>query len=108
VEILTANSITQVLTSTGGYRVEPEDSSGKKLITQWGKVTTNSPNYQVTFPTAFTVTPTVKINFEEPTSTSSFSPVYFATNSRTTTGFRITENGSATLGGAILWEAKGY
>gem|GEM_PF-5751508 len=102
------NRTIQVLTSTGGYRVEPEDSSGKRLITQWGKVTTNTANYAVTFPIAFTTVPSVKINFEQPTYGSGFAPFYFATNSRTTTGFRITENGSAMLGGAILWEAKGY
>jgi hypothetical protein len=100
--------VTQVLTSTGGYRVEPADTNGKRLITQWGKVTTNSANYAVTFPTAFTTTPSsIKIDFEEPTYNSSFAPSFFATNSRTKTGFKITLNGSAILGGAILWEAKG-
>jgi len=109
VEILTANSTTQVLTSAAGYRIEPPDSSGKRLITQWGKVTTNTENYAVIFPIALTAVPSnVKINFEEPTYSSSFAPSYFATNSRTSTGFKITRNGSAILGGAILWEAKGY
>jgi len=99
VENLTAVSIVQVLTTTGGYRVEPADESGKRLITQWGKVTTNSENYAVIFPITFSTVPMVKINFEEPTYNSAFAPSYFATNSRMATGFKITHNGSAMLGG---------